>query len=155
MDGEAFLVVQIEDADELLALQKLAYSREAERYLDQTIPPMVQTLEQMREDLSSHLYLKVVEDGRIIGAVRGCMVGGTCLVGRLIVHPGFQGKGLGQRLLAEIERRFPEAERYELFTGQASEVNLHIYEKCGYRPFREEVIHERLTLIYLEKIPGS
>ncbi len=155
MDYEAIVEVCPEDAEELLALQKLAYSREAERYLDHTIPPMVQTLEQKKEDLSSHLYLKVEKNGRIIGAVRGCMVGSTCLVGRLIVHPDFQGKGLGQRLLAEIERRFPEAERYELFTGQASDINLHIYEKNGYRPFREEIIHERLTLIYLEKIPGS
>ncbi len=86
------------DAEELLALQKLAYREEAERYDDFSIPPMLQTLEGMRADLASHLYLKAMLDGRAVGAVRGRCDEGTCYVGRLIVHPDFQGRGLGQRL---------------------------------------------------------
>lgn len=141
----------VEDAEELLALQKLAYREPAERYSDFGIPPMIQTLEQMGEDLASHLYLKAVEDGRIAGAVRGRCEDGTCYVGRLIVHPDSQGRGLGQRLLDELEGRFPEAERYELFTGHLDSKNLRIYDKCGYREFRREPQHDRLTLVYLEK----
>ncbi len=141
----------VEDAEELLALQKLAYREPAERCGDFDIPPMSQTLDQMRRDLSSHLYLKAVDGGRIVGAVRGRCENGTCYVGRLIVHPDLQGRGLGRRLLAEIEDRFPEAERYELFTGHRESRSLRIYEKSGYREFRREPLNDRLTLVYLEK----
>jgi ribosomal protein S18 acetylase RimI-like enzyme len=143
------------DAEELLALQKLAYREPAGRYDDFDIPPMTQTLEQMREDLASHLYLKAIQAGRVVGAVRGRCQGGTCHIGRLIVHPEFQGQGLGQRLLREVEARFPEAQRCELFTGHLDNRNLHIYEKCGYVAFDEVPENDRLTLIYLEKRRGT
>jgi GNAT superfamily N-acetyltransferase len=143
------------DAEELLALQKTAYQEEAERYGDFSIPPMLQTLEGMRSDLASHLYLKAMLDDRIVGAVRGRCDEGTCCVGRLIVHPDLQGQGLGQRLLHEVETRFPEARRYELFTGHASARDLHIYKKNGYREFKREPQHEGLTLVYLEKMKGA
>ena len=38
---------KIEDAKEILDLQKLAYQSEAEIYNDYTIPPLTQTLEEM------------------------------------------------------------------------------------------------------------
>ena len=41
--------VSVSDAEEILALQKLAYQSEAEIY---SIPPLVQTLEEMEADLS-------------------------------------------------------------------------------------------------------
>lgn len=51
----------------------------------------------------------------------------------------------------EIEKHFPEAERYELFTGHKSERNLHLYRKLGYRPFRSQRVTEKLTLVFLEQ----
>jgi GNAT superfamily N-acetyltransferase len=145
----------VEDAEELLALQKLAYREPAERYGDFDIPPMAQTLGQMCRDLASHLYLKALDEGRIVGAVRGRCENGTCYVGRLIVRPELQGRGLGRRLLAEIEDRFPDAGRYELFTGDGETRSLRIYEKSGYRECRREPKHDRLTLVYLEKEGGA
>jgi hypothetical protein len=50
-----------------------------------------------------------------------------------------------------IEKRFAEASRYEVFTGFLDEKNLHLYEKLGYRRFKEHTIDDRLTMIYLEK----
>jgi hypothetical protein len=53
--------------------------------------------------------------------------------------------------MGEIERRFPQAERFRLFTGHRSAKALHIYAELGYRESRTEYVHEDLTLIYLEK----
>ncbi len=61
----------------------------------------------------------------------------------------------GSASLCELESRFPEARRFELFTGHASAKDLHIYEKNGYREFKREPEHERLTLVYLEKMKGA
>jgi ribosomal protein S18 acetylase RimI-like enzyme len=141
----------VEDAEEILALQKLAYMSEAEIYGVYNIPPLTQTLEEIRGDFERRLFLKVAREGIIVGSVRAHMDEGTCFIGRLIVHPDFQNQGIGTRLLCEIERRFGQAGRYELFTGHRSERNLYLYRKQGYVVFKSERITDALTLVFLEK----
>ena len=143
----------IRDAREILDLQKLAYRSEAAIYDDYTIPPLIQTQEEMEADFDDNLFLRASHEGKIIGSVRGRLGRGTCFIGRLIVHPAHQGRGLGTSLMNEIERRFPKAERFEIFTGHRSEGNLRLYARLGYRVFKREKISDALNLIYLKKIP--
>lgn len=139
------------DSEEILLLQKLAYRSEAEIYDDFTIPPLKQTLEEIKKDFETHVFLKAVEKGRIIGSVRAFVKEGTCHVGRLVVHPNFQNRGAGKQLMGSIEAAFKEAQRFEIFTGHRSERNLYLYQKLGYRPFKSVKASETLTLVYLEK----
>jgi ribosomal protein S18 acetylase RimI-like enzyme len=146
---------RLEDAPAVLALQKTAYRSEAETYGDHTIPPLTQTLEEMETDLENQLALKATIEGKIIGSVRGYVQGRTCYIGRLIVHPDFQNRGIGSLLMEEIESRLGHAERFELFTGNKSTRNLRFYRKRGYEAFRSERVTEHLTLVYLEKRCGA
>jgi GNAT superfamily N-acetyltransferase len=139
------------DAQEILDLQKLAYQSEAAIYQDYTIPPLIQTLPEMEAELQKRLFLKAVAAGRIVGSVRAHLQQGTCCIGRLIVHPAYQNQGLGRKLMGEIEGCFPQAQRYELFTGHRSERNLYLYKKLGYRRVRMEQVSEKLTMVFLEK----
>jgi ribosomal protein S18 acetylase RimI-like enzyme len=141
----------VEDAKEILDLQKLAYRSEAEILDDFTIPPLHQTTDEMLAEFDSQIFLKVEFDGRIIGSVRCDLEDGICHIGKLIVHPNHQNRGIGTRLLQAAENQYPGARRYELFTSHKSEKNLHIYEKCGYRPFKSKVVSEKLTIVFLEK----
>ena len=141
----------LKDAEEILALQKLAYQSEAALHGEYNIPPLTQTLEGLRTDFERQVFLKAIRQGRIVGSVRGYVSGDTCYVGRLIVHPDVQNRGLGTRLMAEIERTFCQAQRFELFTGHKSERNLYLYRKLGYRPFKQEKVSDALTLVFLEK----
>ncbi len=143
------------DAAEILALQKLAYHDEAAIYDEFGIPPLTQTLDEMRADLEQQTCLKATIDGRIAGSVRAYLSEGTCFIGRLIVHPDLQNRGIGTRLMNEIEHLFSHAARFELFTGHLSERNLYLYRKLGYRPFKEGRISDALTLVYLEKTPPA
>ena len=142
---------QVEDAREILDLQKLAYQSEAEIYHDDTIPPLTQTLEEITADFRNQVFIKASVDGRIVGSVRGQLKQGTCSIGRLIVHPDFQNQGIGIRLMDEVEKYFPEAGRFELFTGHRSERNKYLYRKLGYQVFRRQPVNSDLTLLYLEK----
>ena len=142
---------QTSDAPEILALQKLAYLSEAEIWQDYTIPPLTQTLEEIEREFQSRTVLKVILDGKIIGSVRAHLQEGTCYIGRLIVHPDFQNQGIGAKLMRELEGRFAQARRYELFTGEKSERNLYFYQKWGYRIFRKEELTDKVTLVFLEK----
>ncbi len=143
------------DAEEILALQKLAYQSEAAIYQDYTIPPLMQTLSEISAEFHSRHFLKAVTDGGIRGSVRAHLEDGTCHIGRLIVHPAYQNLGLGTQLMNKIEGCFPDARRYTLFTGHLSERNLTLYRKLGYLPIRREPVSEKLTLVFLEKKGNS
>jgi ribosomal protein S18 acetylase RimI-like enzyme len=98
------------------------------------------------------VFLKATaHDGGIVGSVRAYEREGTCFIGRLIVHPDHQGRGIGARLMQEIESRFAQAERFELFTGHKSERNLRFYRRLGYRTSREERVTDALMLVFLQK----
>jgi ribosomal protein S18 acetylase RimI-like enzyme len=105
----------------------------------------------MEEDFKNHLFLKAVLDGRIIGSVRANAREGTCYIGRLIVHPDFQNRGIGTRLMDEIEKVFSGCERFELFTGDRSERNLQLYQKRGYLIFKTAKITDQTNIVFLEK----
>jgi ribosomal protein S18 acetylase RimI-like enzyme len=139
------------DAEEILALQKLAYRSEAEIYNDFNIPPLVQTLESIEKDFEDQFFLKAITDGRIVGSVKVRTKEGTCYIGRLIVHPDFQNRGIGTRLMNEIERIFNTCKRFELFTGDKSERNLYLYQKLGYKIFKTAKITDQTNIVFLEK----
>ena len=141
----------VDDAEGILSLQKIAYQSEAEIYDDFTIPPLTQTLEGIKKDFENQFFLKAIIDGKIIGSVRAFVKEGTCYVGRLIVHPDFQNRGIGTHLMNRIEKDFKEAKRFEIFTGHKSERNLYLYQKLGYQPFKSVKANEKLTIVYLEK----
>lgn len=148
-------LASIEDAKEILDLQKIAYMSEAERYNDYAIPPLTQTIDQIKAEFENRICLKASTETRIVGSVRGYMEEETCHIERLIVHPEFRKRGIGTRLLKEIEVRFKQAKRYELFTGHRSENNLRLYSKLGYKPYKKQIVSDSLTLVFMEKMEDA
>ena len=142
----------LEDAVEILSLQRLAYQSEAQIYNDWTIPPLLQTAEEIKNEFNTPGFLKAVSEHSIIGSVRARIMGTTCHIGRLIVHPKWRNRGIGTRLMTEVEIMHRDAARFELFTGSHSTGNLHLYHKLGYKEFRREQLSSKVELVYLEKI---
>jgi len=140
------------DAPEILELQRIAYQSEAVLYDDWSIPPLTQTLEEIVKEFDSMTFLKTCDEEGIIGSARASMHDGTCEIGRLIVHPDHQRKGIGSRLLSAMETEFPSAMRFELFTGSRSEGNIRLYERMGYRVFRTERLSPRVEIVLMEKL---
>ena len=118
---------------------------------DYNIPPLTQTLEEIIEEFDEQLFLKATIDNTIIGSVRAYLQNSSCFIGRLIVHTNCQKKGIGTKLMCEIENRFSHANRSELFTGHRSEQNIRFYQKLGYNIIRIEQINDNLKFVYLEK----
>lgn len=143
--------VSLEDAASILELQKLAYQSEAQLYNDFSIPPLTQTLDELRSDFTRKTLLMAQIEGRIVGSVRGYQTGNTCYLERLIVHPDFQGQGIGTALMKRVESCFDQAQRFELFTGHKSDRNIHLYERLGYRIFKSEKINQSLSFVFMEK----
>jgi len=175
LDKVLVLKADKSDAPEILALQKIAYQSEAELYGDDSLPPMQQTLADLQSDfertpervavlasapdaaVNSHpgadriVFLKAVVNGKIIGSIRGFAVGDTAYLRRMIIHPYFRGRGIGRRLLEEIENAFPEVKRYEAKTGHQSKRNLSRLSRHGYKVIRTETFTPNINWVFLQK----
>jgi ech hydrogenase subunit C len=174
IDKTLFQRAVADDAPELLALQKTAYQSEAELYGDDSLPALQQTLEELQGDFERRpqretmllgergagpneatdrmVFLKAVVNGKIIGSIRGYMVDDTAYLSRLTVHPYFRRRGIGRRLLQEIEKEFPQARRFEAKTGHQSKRNHLQLQKLGYQGFKTEPLNSNITWVYFEKI---
>lgn len=161
------------DAPEILALQKVAYQTEVELYGDDSLPPLQQTLEDLENDFDRHpaqeasgldaaagrppdesdrmVFIKAVVNGKIIGAVRCYAIGDTTHLRRMIVHPYFRGRGIGRRLLLEVEKAFPHSRRFEAKTGHRSKRGHFQLTQLGYRQFKTEPFTPTVTWCYFEK----
>jgi GNAT superfamily N-acetyltransferase len=145
----------LQDAKEILTLQKLAYQSEARLYNNDTIPALTQTLDEIEAEFVEHKFLKAVLETQIIGSVRAKCSNSICFIGRLIVHPDYQGQGIGSTLMQEIEMYCGNAERLELFTGHKSEKNIRLYQQLGYSIFKTEHVTEALSLVFMQKTLGG
>ena len=141
----------LEDLDEILRLQYLAYQSEAALFGNKDIPPLKQKIDEVTEEYEQGLILKMIDENDvIIGSVRAKEVDGTVYIGKLMVHPNHRCKGHGRRLLMEIERSFP-GKRYELFTSTRSKDNIRLYKDNGYREFDQRIVKDDLIFVYMEK----
>lgn len=145
-------IAEIKDCDEIIQLQRLAYKSEAKLYNDWTLPPLIQTSDSLAQEFETSLILKAVKGNEIIGSVRANLVEDNCHIGRLIVHPDFQGKGIGSELLQNIENRFNKAVQFELFTGSKSEGNIRFYLRNNYEISHAQALSKTISLVYFVKL---
>ncbi|MGK2874565.1 MAG: GNAT family N-acetyltransferase [Nocardioides sp.] len=88
----------------------------------------------MRRSLSAWQTWVVRSHGRLIGAVRGRLDAETWEIGRLMVAPDLQGRGLGRRLLEHIQAvADPAATSFRLAVGAGSTDDLRMYRRAGFR----------------------
>ncbi len=157
----------VDDAGELLTLQRAAFLDEGRRQGSWDVPPLVETLADVTAEVVAGIEGPVVllarQAGRLIGSVRGSVdeddnvdtgeAGASWVIGRLMVVPDRQGQGIGSHLMDAIEQRMPTGcEVVRLFTGAASPDNLSFYARRGYRETHRE-IHQPsgVELVHLAK----
>lgn len=141
-----------EDLQAILSLQKAAFMEVAKQMNNYDIPPLSQTIQDVRNDFDSCVILKYTSsDGQIIGSVRGNIYDDNiCHIGKLIVHPAFQNRGIGKALMCEIEKYFPSCRKFTLFTGEETPNTVYLYSKVGYRVIYKKEI-DGINLIFMEK----
>jgi ribosomal protein S18 acetylase RimI-like enzyme len=142
----------VRDAQEILRVQKEAFLTEADACGEPDIAPLRETILSVKNDFNSKIFLKALSpDGKIIGSVRASEKNGVVSVGRLAVVPAFRRQGVGTALARAIEKYFPLAVTFELFTAATSAGNIKLYESLGYRVKSRKKVTEKLTFVIMVK----
>ncbi|KPH21133.1 tRNA (guanine-N1)-methyltransferase [Rhodococcus sp. ADH] len=151
----AFSPATTSDAAEILVLQRCCWVSVALSNESLDIPALHENLDTVRDWIESSSVTCARSDGRLVGAVRGSLLGSAWQIARLMVSPDWEGRGLGRRLLESAEENAPaEASRFELSTGSRSLRNIQIYTRAGYSLLAddEETTFERIEgVVYLAK----
>jgi len=124
------------DAGEVFTLTRACWLQELWANPGVVIPALEESFEDAVRGIEEWTTFVALAGGRIVGACRGKLVGdGTVWdVGRVMVAPDLQGRGLGRHLLQLIEDAAPAAAvSFELWTGANSVDNIRMYKKAGYR----------------------
>jgi len=139
IEGAEVRPAREDDAAELLVLQRCCWVDEAIANETLDIGALHETLEDVRGWIAEWTTWCVRIDGRLVGAVRAHRDGNTWEIGRLMVAPDLQGRGLARELLARIEAAAPDGtDSIALVTGIHSKDNQRMYRKAGYRPDPEQ-----------------
>jgi ribosomal protein S18 acetylase RimI-like enzyme len=149
----------VDDAGELLTLQRAAYAEEAQRSGDPFLPALTQTLDELVEEIRSGDGFVLRLNGRMVGAVRIRTVGGELNIGRLTVAPDMQGRGFGGALLYAAEEEAGKTdvanrdagEVAVLYTGRLSESSIRLYTRRGYHEVRREQLSPGVELVHMSK----
>ena len=147
---------QESDIDTVFAIQQAAYKPLYEKYRDDHSSPYMESKETVlqkytRAGTKGYLFVK---NGVPVGAVRIILYpeSKSGRVSALGVHPQYQGQGIAQQALLQIEKMHPDVERWFLDTILQEAGNCHLYEKIGYkRTGKSEKINEKMTLVFYEK----
>jgi len=150
--------VQIEiafknDADKILEIQKAAFQGQAAIYNNYDLPPLTQSQQSIENEFDEKTFLKALVQKEIIGSVRFKLNEGVVTIERIVVKPEHQNKGIGTALLRQVENMVPHAIAYQLFTGNKSVRNIHLYEKSGYKVVNRKIAKQGIELLQMEKRP--
>ncbi len=141
------------DLAEILELQKKAFYGQALIYNDFSLPPLLQTIDDLKKEFRKNQIYKIEQNGKIVASIRCYVENDTLYMEKLIVDPDFQNRGIGINLMRLIENKYaPSVVRYALFTGHKSERNLHLYRKLGYQEIRRKIISDDLILVCMGKM---
>lgn len=143
----------LDDLEEILEVQYLAFKSEAEELNNFNIEPLHQKLDEIKKEYYKGIILKGIINNKIIGSIRGYFNNNTCYIHKLFIHPDFRGLGYANQLLKFLEDYFLEKHenfRFELYTSAISNRNLKLYKNNNYKIFKKEMIMGS-PFVYFEK----
>ncbi len=113
-------------ARDILAVQKAAYLQESLLIDYPDLPPLHETLSDIQD--SSETFIVHQVDEKIGGVLSYSVEDKTLTITRLVVHPDFSRRGIGQALLGEVLRH-PTVKHFVVRTAEKNFPAIKLYEK--------------------------
>jgi isopentenyldiphosphate isomerase len=143
----------VDDADELLALQKEVFMPLYKKYNDHETSPVTQTMERFSARFERGEYFKILFEGELAGSVFVYEKSpGLMRLHIINILEKHHNNGIAQEVMKRLELMYPEADVWELDTILTEKRNCYLYEKMGYtRTGDLKVINDNLTIISYRK----
>ncbi len=148
--------VGVEDAGELLTLRRAAFVTTAQEHGDPNIPPLTQTLGELKADLRNPdvVTLGAWLGPRLVGSLRVLFEGTKATLGRFAVAPDLRGKGVGTSLMRGAVPYLPDdVSEVWVFTVTDSVQSLATVAG-GYAAQIDQTAGD-LTVAYIRKLVGE
>jgi len=143
------------DAQSLFDIQVNAFSLLLKVYKDYNTNPANETIERMITRINNPLggVYKIKSDTILVGAISVWWKEETEFwISPMFIQPKYQGQGIAQKAISQIEELFPQAVSWELATIAEEKRNCYLYEKMGFIKTGEiKKINDSTTLIYYKK----
>lgn len=136
-------------AQRALDIQKLAYRIEADLIGFEGIPPLHETLEDLRQ--SSETFLGYFVEDVLAGMISYSIEDTALDIGRLVVHPDYFRRGIGQALVRHVES-LAGIEKWIVSTGALNHPARKLYENLGFHCTGEVMLAEGVAIALYEKV---
>ncbi len=140
----------IELAGALLRIQHAAYAVEARLIGDDRIPPLHETLDDLRAAPLTWLAASV--DGTVVGAVAWTEEPDTLDIDRLLVSPSAHRQGVGSALVRAVLSR-ATGRRTLVSTGRDNRPARALYERLGFTHTHDDEVIPRLWIAHYTHNP--
>lgn len=134
-------------AEAVFALQRRSYRVEAHRIGYERIPPLVETLEDLRR--CGEQFLGWRESGALAAAISFKREGDLVDIHRLVVDPAWFRRGLARRLVRAV-LALPGASRVIVSTGEANLPARRLYESERFRLVETVTLADGLRIARFE-----
>ena len=140
-------------ARRLLSVQHAAYAVEAAVIGDDRIPPLHETLHELRS--APLKWLGAFDHRQLIGAIAWSESNCEVDIDRLVVDPALHRRGVGYALVNEMLDRAGDR-RAVVSTGRANVAARTLYERLGFTVVGEEEVIPRLWIaLYARERPAQ
>ena len=137
----------ISDAAEITNCVEAAYRH----YISRIGKPPGPMLDDYSKVIEKHIVFVAIDEG-IVGVLVLIRDPESILLDNVAVHPEYQGRGLGMRLIehAELEAIERGYEKIQLYTHETMTENFEMYKSLGYQETMRKNVHG-YDRIYFEK----
>ncbi len=144
-----------DDCREIHSIQIAAFKSLFGKYNDEKTNPATETIERVLEKLNQDYtdYYIVKFGDKTVGFIRVIRINEyTCRISPMGILPQYQGFGYAQMTIAEVEKLYPSAKRWELDTIKQEAKLCYLYEKMGYiKTGKQHNIKEGMDIIFYAK----
>jgi ribosomal protein S18 acetylase RimI-like enzyme len=140
-------------ARELLAVQVAAYAIEAEILDYPQLPPLFETIDDLRA--SGERFLAAFAGDELVGATSVAVTDEALDVCRMVVSPAHMRQGIASRLLEAVEAMREGRASITVSTGEANIPAIRLYERHGFEIVTRRTLPDALRIVGLEKRWGQ
>lgn len=144
------------DAQSIFDIQVNAFMPLLDKYKDYKTNPASETIDSVltRINNPNGCFYKILTNNTLVGAI--CVFWKEYVqfwISPMFILPCYQGKGIAQETITQIEKMFPQATTWELATVLEEEGNCYLYEKMGYKTTGvNKKLNDNATLIFYKKV---